>query len=104
MKTASDVISRLQWDESLDSKNFSVGYLDRFIGIIEKPFSDFNFMDDFVDVDLENDFAVPQHRIQYFKYKNAIVWDKKERFDAIFNSGGCRASLEKIMREEDKME
>ena len=34
MKTAEDVISRIQLDESLSAEHFTVGYLDRFIGKI----------------------------------------------------------------------
>lgn len=29
MKTASDVISRIQWDDRIDASSFSIGYLDR---------------------------------------------------------------------------
>ena len=35
MKTATDVISRIMWDDALPTESFVVGYLDRFIGIME---------------------------------------------------------------------
>ena len=33
MKTALDVIKRIQWDENLPAEYFTIGYLDRFEGI-----------------------------------------------------------------------
>ncbi len=32
MKTAEDVISRIRWDKGLNSDDFTVGYVDRFLG------------------------------------------------------------------------
>ncbi len=32
MKTATDVINRIIWDDDLPTEDFIVGYLDRFIG------------------------------------------------------------------------
>ena len=34
----------------------------------------------------EEVLAIPQHRIQYFKYKGIKVWDKPSRTDLIFGS------------------
>ena len=76
MKTASDVISRIQWDEELSPKDFVVGYLDRFVGIVEKDFTDLSW-EDLASVDHFVDLAIPRHRIQYFKYLGEIVWDKR---------------------------
>ena len=42
MKTALDVIKRIQWDEMLPSDLFSIGYLDRFTGIQEDQFTKFS--------------------------------------------------------------
>lgn len=85
MKTAIDVIHRIQWDNSLNSDDFIVGYIDRFRGILEKPFSDFAWKD-MAEIDYIEDFGVPQHRIQYFKWNNIIVWNKEARIDYIFGS------------------
>ena len=41
MKTAEDVISRIIWDGSLSPSDFIVGYLDRFLGIVEKNLQHF---------------------------------------------------------------
>lgn len=92
MKTASDVISRIQWDEELSPKDFVVGYLDRFIGIMEKSFTDFSW-EDLASVDHFVDLAIPRHRIQYFKYRGEIVWDKRERIDRVFGSTGSEETI-----------
>ena len=83
MKTATDVIHRILWDDALPTQDFIVGYLDRFVGIIEKPFSAFSW-EDIASVDL-NVLAVPKHRIQYFKYLDVVVWDKNKRMDKVNN-------------------
>ena len=40
MKTADDVISRIEWDDRLDKRYFRVGFVDRFLGLQEKAFAD----------------------------------------------------------------
>jgi len=93
LKTAEDVIRRIQWDEKMDSREFVVGYVDRFVGLQEKTFDDFSFKN-FVDVDFEKqEFSVPQHRIQYFKWKGSVVWDKTVRMDYIFGSGNSKRTI-----------
>ena len=92
MKTAGDVISRIQWDEELSPKDFVVGYLDRFIGIVEKDFTDLSW-ENLASVDHFVDLAIPRHRIQYFKYHGEIVWDKRERIDRVFGSTGSNETI-----------
>ena len=86
MRTAADVISRIRWDPDLPTEKFTIGYLDRFVGIIEKPFSAFSWED--LATVAPNVLAVPEHRIQYFKYLDKIVWDKTKQFDNVFGSRG----------------
>ena len=88
MRTSDDVISRILWDPDLPSDDFTVGYLDRFVGIIEKPFSSFSW-EDLATVGI-NVLAVPKHRIQYFKFGDEIVWDKRSQVDDFFGSRGGR--------------
>ena len=95
MKTAEDVISRIQWDASLPVACFSVGYLDRFTGVVEKAFSSLSWQD-VASVDY-NTLAIPKHRIQYFKYKNVRVWDKNERLDDVFGSTGGGVTISDVM-------
>ncbi|XP_029441093.1 leukocyte receptor cluster member 9 [Rhinatrema bivittatum] len=95
MKTAEDVISRIQWDEHLPKDCFVVGYLDRFLGIIEKPFAAFSW-EDLASVGYDV-LAIPKHRIQYFKYRDLIVWDKSTRTDNVFGSTGSGWTIQDIM-------
>jgi hypothetical protein len=43
-----------------------VGYLDRFKGVMEEPFSSFSWGEDLASLDWDT-LAIPQHRIQYFR-------------------------------------
>jgi hypothetical protein len=65
MKTANDVVNRIQWDKEINKENIVVGYLDRFLGIKECTFNTFDW-GDIVLADI-NALAIPEHRIQYFK-------------------------------------
>lgn len=95
MKTAGDVISRILWDESLPSDQFTVGYMDRFIGMVEKNFSAFSW-EDLASVDYTV-LAIPKHRIHYFKYKDLKVWDKDKRMDNVFGSTGSNMTITDAM-------
>ncbi len=86
MRTATDVIKRIMWDDALPAEDFVVGYIDRFIGIVEKAFNCFSW-EDIASVDYST-LAIPKHRIQYFTYKDEIIWDKRTRLDKVFGSTG----------------
>lgn len=100
MKTAGDVIKRIQWDDNLPQDEILVGYSDRFKGIIEKYFTAFCW-EDIATVDY-NVLAIPQHRIQYFKYKDVIIWDKNERIDHVFCSTGSKMNIMDILSKYSK--
>ena len=91
MKTAADVIKRLQWDPDVNKEDFIVGYMDRLVGLQEREFTAFTW-EDLASVD-QFALAIPQHRIQYFKYKTAKVWDKNMRQDDVFGSTGSRITI-----------
>lgn len=96
MRTATDVISRIQWDPELVEANFFVGYSDRFLGIIEKNFAEFCW-DDISTVGLDS-LAIPKHRIQYFKYRDNIVWDRRVQLDNFFGSRGDGTTIHDVIR------
>ena len=100
MKTAEDVISRIVWDEALPSERFRIGYIDRFIGVVEKSFAAFSW-EDIASVDY-NTLAIPKHRIQYFKYRDTKVWDKNKRLDQMFGSTGDKETIQDIMKSVDE--
>ncbi|CAH8454509.1 unnamed protein product [Schistosoma turkestanicum] len=95
MRTAGDVVKRVLWDEKIPQKCITIGYLDRFKGILEKPFDEFSWepldsLDYFT-------FGVPEHRIQYFKYKDIVVWDKRFRLDRVFGSSRSTKTIRDII-------
>ena len=63
------IINRIRWDKAYDQSEFTVGYEDRFMGLMEMPFNDF--------VKSE----VPLHRIKFFKKKGYLMWDRTKRID-----------------------
>ena len=91
---------RIKWDKSLDASKFTVAYEDRFIGIVEKDFRDFDWDSDLASVGPEV-LAVPQHRVQYFKYENRVVWKKDTRLDDFFGSTGGGKTIIDVMKEAD---
>ena len=80
MRTANEVINRIQWDSSLNAPDFLVVYLDRFTGLASIPLTEY--------VAMSPEAAIPQHRIERICYKSElnIVWDKRRRLDYVFNS------------------
>ncbi|KAJ7313960.1 hypothetical protein JRQ81_005797 [Phrynocephalus forsythii] len=97
MKTAEDVISRLLWDPQVPAERFSVGYLDRFLGIMEQPFYAFSWED--LTSAGPGVLAIPKHRIQYFKYRDRVVWDKTSRTDDVFGSTGSGRTILEVIKE-----
>jgi len=81
LRPASDVLSRIRWDPSIDAADYVVGYEDRFIGIIEKP------LVAWTNEQTDEEF-IPQHRIVYFRRSSdgKKVWDRRERIDEIFGA------------------
>jgi len=72
MRTAVEVYNRLKWDEDLDRSTFLIGYEDRFLGIMEVPFDEFDTSE------------IPFHRIRLYKRNSIVVWDREQRIDALF--------------------
>lgn len=72
LRTSEDVFNRIKWDGRLDSSDFSVGYEDRFKGLLEVPFDDF---------DAEN---IPFHRIWVIRKNGEIIWDRENKIDNMF--------------------
>ncbi|XP_074873843.1 leukocyte receptor cluster member 9 [Carettochelys insculpta] len=99
MKTAGDVISRILWDPRLPPGAFTVGHLDRFLGVREDPFTAFSW-EDLASAGPEV-LAVPQHRIQYFKYRGRVVWAKASRLDDVFGSTGSGRTILEVLEEEE---
>lgn len=95
MRTAAEVINRINWDPALNPSDFLVVYLDRFTGLEALPLTEFTSMD--------AESAIPQHRIQQFCYKsvNHVIWEKQGRLDYVFNSTSQTTTLEEFIRNVD---
>ncbi|THD18994.1 Leukocyte receptor cluster member 9 [Fasciola hepatica] len=100
MRTAMDVVKRIMWDDKIPESLITIGYEDRFLGILEKPFDEFSWEP--LDTLDYYSFGVPEHRIQYFKYRDTIVWDKRERLDNVYGSTGSGISIEQAMEDADE--
>ncbi|VDP78131.1 unnamed protein product [Echinostoma caproni] len=100
MRMAMDVVKRIMWDEKIPEDLITVGYEDRFLGILEKPFDEFSW-EPLDSLDYYS-FGVPEHRIQYFKYRDTIIWDKRTRLDNVYGSTGSGISIEQVMEDADK--
>ena len=84
MRTALEVIRRLEWDPACCAAAVVVGYHDRILGeIVEKPLDAFSRWGA-IELAGDDELAIPQHRVVYFKSGDAIVWDKRRIYD------GCR--------------
>jgi uncharacterized protein (UPF0248 family) len=82
LRPASDVLSRLRWDPSLDPGDYIVGYEDRFLGAKEISLEKWK-------METTDDEFIPQHRILYFKRRGdgVVVWERRTRVDLVFGSG-----------------
>ena len=85
LRPCRDVIERILWDPALDAKDFVFGYSDRFNGVREAEVSTPN-----EHVQGQQRLlikALPEHRIEYVKFRERIVWHKTSRVDLIFGTG-----------------
>ena len=81
MRTALEVIRRLEWDPACCAAAVVVGYHDRILGeIVERPLDAFSRWGA-IELADENELAIPQHRVVYFKSGDMIVWDKRRIYD-----------------------
>lgn len=71
LRTAKNIIDKITWDPNMKAEDFRVGFLDKFEGILEMPFSE-----------LEGS-EIKDYRIEYFKRGKEVVWDKKKRIDIL---------------------
>ena len=71
-KGSDHIYNRILWDKKLKKEEFAVGYEDRFLGILEIPFEEFNLKTD-----------IPLHRIKYFKKNGEMVWDRVQKINKL---------------------
>ena len=64
-KGADHIFHRILWDKKMLKEEFTIGFEDRFLGILEIPFLEFAQKGD-----------LPSHRIKFFKRNGELVWDR----------------------------
>ncbi|KAF6770743.1 hypothetical protein AHF37_11103 [Paragonimus kellicotti] len=101
MRTAMEVVKRIMWDDRIPEDCITIGYEDRFLGIVEKPFDSFSW-EPLDSLDYYT-FGIPEHRIQYFKYKHVVVWDKRVLLDNVYGSLGSGLTIYDIMEKCDSL-
>eukprot|EP01133_Synstelium_polycarpum_P001186 gene1186-1364_t len=69
LPSAEEIYNRIKWDMSAVSNidDYSVGYEDRFIGIMEVRFNEFELG------------VIPLHRVRIFKYQDNIIWNRNTK-------------------------
>eukprot|EP01105_Mastigella_eilhardi_P020930 TRINITY_DN5023_c0_g1_i2.p1 TRINITY_DN5023_c0_g1~~TRINITY_DN5023_c0_g1_i2.p1 ORF type:complete len:717 (+),score=139.53 TRINITY_DN5023_c0_g1_i2:1350-3500(+) len=73
LHTSEEVYHRVKWDSSYNANEFTISYLDRFLGLMEVPFNEF---------DSE---TIPLHRVWIFKRNGETVWDRERRIDLLYH-------------------
>ncbi len=83
LRPATDILSRIRHDATLDVSDYIIGYHDRIEGLMEMK------VEDWKGGDVTDEEFIPQHRILYFKRVSdgVRVWDRKRRLDRVFESG-----------------
>lgn len=107
MRTALDVIHRVQHDLLFDASQVVIGFTDRLAqgGVRESPLSAMNFDEDIAALDDRVDLALPQHRILYISYHEfGSIWCKKDRIDRIFGSTGNETVIAELQRQAEAAE
>ena len=76
-----DIYNQLIWDETLeiDNEQVLIGYTDHVLGDQEMSLLEF--------VPIEKGGDIPLHHIQYFRYNDVMLWDRRIRLDRIKGSG-----------------
>lgn len=72
LRTSEEVYHQIRWDPRLDPAAFVIGHETRGARIEEIPFPLF-----------VPGGEIPWHRIRYYRQGAAIVWDRRERLDAL---------------------
>ena len=93
----------MKWDEVVDSNVVVVGYTDRFVGVVEAEFDKFDWDSNLAAVGPQV-LAIPEHRIQYFKYSDEVVWNKARKYDAVFGSVGTTQTIVDVIKSQKEKE
>jgi len=95
---AHEIMRRIRWDINLVAQDFTVFYYDRVEGTIQS--SSFEARNESVKGAEESFvFAIPEHRITSFSYKERTVWDKNSRLDCVFGTmNGNKETIDDVIQ------
>ena len=86
LRPAQDIINRIKWDPDMDIHDNTIGYEDRFVGVLEMSMSKWaSHRRDETDEEW-----VPLHRVVWVGKRasdSVVVWDREKRVDEVFGSG-----------------
>jgi poly(A) polymerase len=71
LRQSKELINRIKWDSNFEPEKLIIGYLDRFVGIMECNLEIYDIGD------------IPMHRIYYLKYDDVLVWDRETKMDKL---------------------
>eukprot|EP00978_Attheya_sp_CCMP212_P047166 scaffold421244_cov58-Attheya_sp.AAC.11 len=104
LKPAGEVLRRFRWDPAMQElwSDFSLLHFDRVDEIIvETPFDAPN--NSIKGKETLFAFALPEHRIVGFKYKERVVWDRETRTDLVFGSqNGNGVTIDSVIQNYDE--
>ena len=98
-KTIDTILARIEADPRLDKSLIRVGFIDRFIGLQEKRYQEFDCKLDSSETQDRSALTsiVPKHLIQYFKYGDDIIWDKDKQNDVLLDAADSQQTIEDIL-------
>lgn len=99
---AKEILRRIRWDDGLPTEDFTVFYYDR----VEDEIQSCSFEAPNGSVEGKEEsfvFAIPEHRITSFDYKEQRVWDKETKLDRVFGSAqGNGRTIDDVVRNYDE--
>jgi uncharacterized protein (UPF0248 family) len=102
MRPAQDVVQRVMWDDTIASQDVLVGYEDRFTGVQERPFNDFNWTDDLGSLS-HLAVAIPRHRVVHYTSGGPTMLSRPDRLDHVFASTGGPFRLPEFIAHVDSL-
>jgi uncharacterized protein (UPF0248 family) len=71
VRTAKAAIDKVLWDPNLDQNEFSVGYFDKYMGVLETKIDEYQKSE------------IKEHRLIYLKKAGTIVWHREDKIDLL---------------------
>src|SRR3989338_11618439 len=73
LRSSEKVYNQIKWSGQLPAEEFSIGYLDRFVGMVTRSL--IGWCEDATD----SKNHIPWHRVYWIKRNGPLVWDRESR-------------------------